>query len=447
MSDPFAALDRFRSRVSTAIDRSETVGRILRMTGWTMLAFALEKAAAIAVVFLLASVLGAQDYGRLTLAQGLVNTFQMAVVLGMGPVFTRYLPALRQESFGRAAQLIGLGLFIAAAGAALLLLVGASLARPLILDVLAVPSASPLAPWVLLWVTLTAGVSLATAILMAFERGRALGAASAIGAVLTVTLVPLMGRQFGLTGAVQGLVAIEAVKLCVLAGLYVRFAHAQGGPAIGKPRRDDLRRLWSFGLPVFLSGAVWAPTLWLAQVIVSDRAPDGLAQVGVFAFANSVLGGVILISSLTNRAALPVLSSLHAEGRVSEMRRVSIGLARTQLAAAGAIAAPLMLLAPWIMAQVGPAFAAQWPVLIIMIPTGLLLAAQTALSNYLLVTGRQVFLLQTLIPWSALLLGAAFIFSEFGAYSLSIGLLGASVCRFMIILSAFLAGAPRGPAA
>lgn len=444
MSDPFAALDRFRIRVSTVIDRSETAGRILRMTGWTMLAFALEKAAAIVVVFLLASVLGAQDYGRLTLAQGLVNTFQMAVVLGVGPVFARYLPALRQESFARAAQLIGLGVSIAAAGAALLLAVGTGIGRPIILDVLALPSASPLAFWVLFWVTLTAGVSLATAILMAFERGRALGMASAIAAVLTVTVVPLMGRQFGLTGAVQGLVAIEAVKLCVLAGLYARFARAEGGPVIGRPRRDDLPRLLSFGLPVFLSGAVWAPTLWLAQVIVSDRAPDGLAQVGVFAFANSVLGGVILISSLTNRAALPVLSSLHAEGRVSEMRRVSIGLARTQLAAAGAFAAPLMLLAPWIMTQVGPAFAAQWPVLIIMIVTGVLLAAQTALSNYLLIMGRQVFLLHTLLPWAVLLLGAAFVFAAFGAYALALGLLGASACRFLIIASAFFAvGRPR----
>ena len=144
-----------------------------------------------------------------------------------------------------------------------------------------------------------------------------------------------------------------------------------------------------------------------------------------------------MISYLTNRAALPILASLQAEGRQAELRRVSWLMALGQFAAAAAIAVPLGLAAPWIMGLAGPAFAAQWPVLVLMIATGVVLAAQTSLGNYLLVTDRQVFMLMSLLPWGVVLLACAYLFSASGAYALAWGLLVASVLRTLLILGAY----------
>ncbi len=422
-----------------ALGRSDAARRILRMTGWTMVAFAVEKAASIAIVLFLAELLGARDYGRFVLAQGLVSSLQILVVLGAGPVFTKYIPVLRKESFRRAVELISLCLTLAFGVAVVLTLIALTAGRAAMADALVVPRDSALPIWLIGWVVISAGSNMVTTLLLAFERGRALGLAAAFGSALTVLVVPAFAHLAGLQGAIIALVGVEALKLLCLVGLFVAFAHRQGGPVLARPRFGDLSLMMRFGLPVFLSGAVWGPAMWLAQLIVSTRSPDGLSQVGVFGLSNTVMGLVILVSSLSNRAAVPVLSSLEADGRRFELWRVSRTMSLTQIGVSSLVAVPLAVATPWIVVAFGPEFASHWPILLIMVGTGVLLSGQTALGNYFLVTGRQGFILLSLLPWAAILLSASWIFSAYGAYAIALGLLVASLIRTLMFLVPFLA--------
>lgn len=439
MIKPVTSVENALDRLRATLARSDVGLRLLRLTGWTMVAFSLEKAAGLFVILMLAGLLGAQDYGRLTLAQGMVNTLQILILMGAGPVLARFVPAFQKESFRRAVQIISLCVVIASGATMIFVAAALTIGQSAVLQALDLTAGSAVAGWVIAWVALSAGVNLAAATMLAFERGRALGALSGGGAVATVLLVPLLAARLGLTGAVTGLVAVEALKLVAFILLYRRFAAREGGPTLAAPRLHDLSLLGRYGVPVFLSGALWAPTLWLAQLVVSREGAEGLAEVGIFGFANSVLGVVLLLSSLSNRAAVPILSSMQAEGHTAELRRVCGGMALAQLAVAGAIALPLAGLAPWIASAAGPGFAAHWPVLVVMIATGVVLSAQTSLGNYLLVTDRQAFLTLTLLPWAAVLLGAATAFPEHGAYALSIGLLVASILRTALIFARFTA--------
>lgn len=430
--------------VETALDRvratfaSSDVGvRLLRLTGWTMVVFALEKAANLAIILMLAGLLGAQDYGRLTLAQGMVNTLQVLIFVGAGPVLARFVPAFRKEGFRRAAQFISLCALIALAATIIFVLVALTVGQPAVLQALSLPGGSTVAASVIAWVALSAGVNLVAAIMLAFEQGRAMATASGGGAIATVALVPLMAVHLGFSGAVMGLVAVEALKFLVFIVLYRQFSVREGGTSLALPTLADVPLLVRYGVPVFLSGALWAPTIWLAQLIVSRHDSEGLSQVGIFGFANTILGVVLLLSSLSNRAAMPILASIHASGEAARLRRVCGRMAFAQLAVAGAIALPLAGLAPWIAAAAGPAFGAHWPVLIIMIATGVVLSAQASLGNYLLVTDRQIFLTGTLLPWALVLLGAAAVFPKYGAYTLSVALLLASLLRTGLILGCF----------
>lgn len=433
-----ASLDATRHRVRTALSRSDILRRLISLASWTLVSFGLEKGAAIVVVFFLARILGAEDYGRLTLAQGMVNTLQIVVVLGAGAVLGRYVPALRQEGVRRAVEIINLCALVVLGASAIFVVAALTFGRSTTLAMLDLTAASPVPAWIMAWVVLAAGVNLLMTILLSFERGRALGLVSLFGAVVSIALVPALAVSYGLTGAVIGLVSVEALKLIALATLYGRLAVAEGVPVLARPRRADLALLVTFGGPAFLTSALWAPTMWLAQLLVSRYAPDGMSNVGVFGFTNSVLGAVILISSLTNRAALPILVSLHTEGRMTELRRVSWLMALVQFAAASVIAVPLALAAPWIMSLVGPTFLAQWPVLVIMIVTGVLISAQTALGNYLLVTDRQMFLLLTMVGWSAAVIGLTFGLLGLGASGLSWALLFGAILRTGAIAFSFL---------
>jgi O-antigen/teichoic acid export membrane protein/glycosyltransferase involved in cell wall biosynthesis len=442
MAQIFTSFEATRSRIANLLSHSGGLRRLLSLVRWTVVSFALEKGATVVIVFLVARTLGAEDYGRLSLAQGLVNTMQIFVVLGAGAVLGRYIPSLRQQSFARAVEVINLCAVLVLGSASLFLFLASTIGRQGVVQVLHVQPASPVVGWVIVWVLVVAAVNLLMTVMLSFERGREMGLVSLVGAVVAISAVPALAAVYGLAGAILGLMVVETLKLAMLVWFYRRLLAAHGTPMLTRPRRSDLRLLLGFGVPVFLTSALWAPTMWLSQLIVGLRSPGGLTDVGVFGFTNTMLGAVILISSLTNQAALPILASLRGEGKLGELRRVSSIISLAQVGVALCIAGPLAVLAPWIMSLVGPVYLEHWPVLLVMIGTGVVLSAQTALGNYLLVTDRQVYLLGTMVGWSVIVIGLTLSFVAWGAYALACALLLGAVLRTSAIGVMFLRPPP-----
>lgn len=423
--------------IQTRLDSSPVLQRFLKLAGWSMVAFALDKLAMLVIVFMLARILGAADYGRLTLAQGLVNTAQIFVVLGAGTMLARYIPAMREESVQRAVEVINLCI-LTVLGATVVFALGGIWNAPVISDlVLDLTPSSPVPYMLVVWVLITALTNLLLTILLSFEKGSAMGLVSLVAALLLIPIVPLCTLAQGLIGAIAGLIAVEVAKGSLLLILYARLLKEHGVPILTSARRTDLPLLWRFGLPAFLSSALWGPTLLLAQFILKIRAPDGLSAVGVFGFSNNVLGAVILISGLTNRAALPIQSSLHARGEWDQLRRVTWRLMLGQTGAATVIALLIATLAPFIMASAGADFVEHSPVLIIMVTTAVIIAGQNAIGNYLLVHDCPYFIVISLLPWAAIVIASVLVFAPFGAYALAGGLLAASIIRSALFLWAW----------
>lgn len=416
-------------RLLQQLESSEIVHRFLKLASWTTISFALDKAAILIIVFLLARILGAQDYGRLTLTQGLVSTTQVFVVLGSGTMLARYIPAMREDGMRRAVEIINLCALVVLSTAIAFTLVGLFNAPGIARTMLDLPSSSPLPYWILGWVLFTVTGNLLMTVMLSFEKGRAMGLVALLGGIVSLVATPLLSLQMGLTGAVIALTSVEAAKMTLLVLFYVRLVKGAGANILTPPHRGDTPLLWRFGLPAFLNSALWAPTLWLAQFIVKTRAPDGLTAVGVFGFTNSLMGAVILISSLTNQAALPIQASLHARGEFNKLRRFSGLLSASQIGLAAIIAIPTALAAPLIMAKAGADFAPHWPLMLLMVAVAVVIAGQTAIGNYLLVNHRPYFLAMTMAAWSAMLLGSAITFAPYGAYALAGGLLAASILR------------------
>lgn len=423
-------------RLQSALSRSDTLRRFVSLASWSLVSFALEKGAMIVVIFMLARILGAEDYGRFTLTQGLVNTLQIFVLLGVGTMLARYIPKMREEGIHRAVEIVNLCALVVLISGAILVIAGLFGAPMVAAGILDLPPSSPIPYLMLTWVAASAVANLFLAVMLSFEQGRILGLISFIGAGLSITVIPMLTNTYGIGGAVAGMVAIELIKTGALVAIYARFIRQSGARVLSPIRSSDAPLLLGFGAPVFLISALWGPTMWLGQMIIKTMAPDGLAAAGVFGLTNNILGAVIIVSSLTNRAALPILSSLEAKGDYHGLRRMTHRTALAQLGAAAIISLPLALGAPLIMAQAGPAFQSAWPILLIMIATGIVLAGQTALANYLLVQGRAYFLLATMAIWTVIVLSTTAWLGEQGAYALAWALLIGAIVRTALILAA-----------
>lgn len=398
-----------------------------------MIAFMLEKGAQTLVVILLAKILGATEYGRLSLAQGMVNTAQLFVVLGAGTVLARYIPAMLEESFQRAVEIVNLCALVIFGTMAVFILIAVVGSPAIAVSLLGLPAHSLTPYWIIAWVLVTAVNGLLLTVLLAFEEGRALGAVSFGAALAMVIVVPLASVRWGFHGAVIALTVAGLFKAVLLLRFYGRLLKSRGVSLWVPVRRSDAPLLLSFGLPVFLSSALWAPTMWAAQIILKQYSPQGLASVGVFGFANNILGLVVLISSITNRAAFPILSSLKARGDNSEIRKFVLSISLVQIAAAVGIGAPIAIFSPQIMAAMGPEFASGGPALLAMVFAGIFLSGQQPLINLLLVNDRARTNLFAMALWSLSLLSLSLVLVDMGAVGVAYGVLAAAIIKGIFV--------------
>jgi O-antigen/teichoic acid export membrane protein len=408
---------------------SLTLDRFIRLASWNVLTFALDKLAMISIVFFLARILGASDYGRYILAQGLVNTFQLFVVLGAGTILGRYIPVMLEDGYFRVVQFINLlGLLFVCAGG-IFTFIGFIGSRNIATFVLNVESSSNIPIMLIVWVLLYSLNSLLLTIFLSLEKGRMMGIASFVSALISVAIVPIMAYVFGLEGAIFASVIVEFLRALVLLIFYRKLLIINNVSIFTPARRADVPLLTKFGIPVFLNSILWSPIMWLAQIIVKNNAPDGLVAVGVFGFSNNILGAVILVSGLTSRAALPIQSSLHARGSHAELSKMTWLISLSQTGLALFIAVPIIIFSSHIMSSIGHDYIPYSSILILMACAGVVVAGQTALGNHLLVNDRPYFIVGSLLPWGAILLSAAAFFPAHGAFALAGGLLIASVVR------------------
>jgi O-antigen/teichoic acid export membrane protein len=425
--------------IAKAYRSSGILDRFLALAGWSLFATAIEKGASLVVVFLLARLLGADTFGRLSLAQGLVNALQAFLLLGAGTFLFRHIPQVRSKGIGRTVEIVNLYLVVMLTITVALAGFAATNAGSLASSLLGVTGDSHGPKLLITWIMLAAFSNLFLTLMMALENGRAIAWSAAMTAGLTLIL-PLSGASLaGLDGAMAGFVGIETVRLLFLIVVYARFVAGQGGRLFKLPARSDFPLLFTFGLPVFLQSVLNQPILWLAQYLIKTFSPEGFSAVAVFALYNSILSLVLFLSGITNRAAMPIMSSLRSEGKKEESRRAAGHLAMVQAAVVLILSLPAGILAPYILARVGPEFVDKWPALMVLIAAGVVLAAQNVLGNFLLVIDRPYFVLATIIPWALILLGFAGLGGGAGLYALCAGFFLAALVRTALMAWAWYA--------
>lgn len=433
---------RLRGFVQSA-RASLIAGRFLRLLGWSSAATLFDRASLLLAVFVSARLIDGESFGRWGVAQSTVGAVQIFVLLGSAILLTRFVPDDIKRAPERAAGTIRTTLAIAAValGVAMvgLVIFGDEIARTLFKEA---PSVELIA-LLTVWLGLSAFWVLLQAALMALEDGQSIAISSGATGILCLALIPLGASTIGYRGMMAGVIAAEAVRVLILTVQLDKRLEKFDLNVLGPISKRDFQRLVTFGLPVFLQSLLSAPVMWLAQMIILQRTPNGLEQVGLFNYALLFFSVVLLVSTKVNQAAMPIMSSLAGEGRIAALARTAAVIAAAQLVAALVIAMPVFLMADWVLP---PDYAGEALTIKLIALAGIVVAIQTMAANTLLVLDRQMTVLFSIVPWSVIMIGISWYFSEFGAVSLAAGLLIGGGVRTMVLITACavtLAGAWR----
>jgi O-antigen/teichoic acid export membrane protein len=130
-----------------------------------------------------------------------------------------------------------------------------------------------------------------------------------------------------------------------------------------------------------------SPVTWAANAILVNR-PGGYLEMGALSAANQWFGAVMFLPAALGGAVLPVLSERLGEGDTGGARKVL----RAAVAMNAAVVLPIAVLgaiaSPWIMRMYGPAFAAAWPTLAVVLATAAVVAVLNPIGTVLAAAGR-----------------------------------------------------------
>ncbi|GMW06403.1 MAG: hypothetical protein AMXMBFR8_12000 [Nevskiales bacterium] len=303
----------------TSQKRTEYVNRLTAGTLWNALSAILAQGGVFLAHIVLANLVGRAAFGHFSVVVATINSVAGVSQLAMASTATKFVAEFRNSNPRAAAGVAILASRVTrwmGVAAGLALVVAAPLLAESVLRTPEIATSFRVAGGVVLfsvWLTAPGGV------LAGLEAFRNLAAASAVGAIAYVGLVPLLGSRLGVAGAVGGTMTAAALRWMVLeyfAGRRISTIASAGGPTIGDRERLILTR---FALPAALAGSTTLPALWIATAVLM-RQSDGAAEVALASAALSIKNLVVFLPGLMGNVATAVMNSARGDNRPDVFR-------------------------------------------------------------------------------------------------------------------------------
>jgi len=365
----------------------EISGRSLRPLAWSLATSLVAQGALFATNFGLARILGRSPFGEWAALQSTINTVAGIAQLSMAITATKYVAQYRSTRPDRVGAILGLcGLVTMLTGgfafAGVLLasehLAGAVLGAPHLAGAIRLSAVGVL--------LMTLG-GYQVGALAGLERFRASAVLAAGNGLLGLALV-LAGASMGeVRGAIAGFVATQLLSWA--SHRYVLgVALAEAGITVDRAgARREAAEVASFAFPATLSGIAGTLGLW-GSTVALVRGAHGYSAMALFAVASTFRGIVLFPPSVVQRVSAAVLTGMSGRGEHERYRRGLASNVLLALAGAGAAAAPIALLAPWLLAIFGDTYREGTWVVVLLVASGVLEAMTTALGQEFVTSGR-----------------------------------------------------------
>ena len=364
--------------------------------------------------------------------QSTTNMFGTFANVGVGLTATKYVAEFRRKEPERAGRIIAMSSVVAVLSGALvgaLMIVGSPwvarlLAAPHLKDIIAISGLA------LLLIVINDAQNGALAGFEAFQRQSKIQVAAAV-AGFPISLLAVF--FFGLRGAVWGLIASVALLVFLNYHAIQSEAAAAGVPILWREIRKEMGVFAGFSVPLLCSGVVYVPAMWLANTVMVNT-PGGYAQMGLFSAADRWRTAILFLPAALGAVTLPVLANLRGEAAFHKYSSVLWTNIRLNVFLSFAVAAPVAMLAPWIMASYGSGFREGTWVLVVLCATSVASAAYSILGQALVSRGLVWKMFAFNSGWSILLLSAEWCLREHGALGLAQAYFVADMLRLTVAL-------------
>ena len=412
------------TRVRTYIDwatRSELASRLASGAFWSLVGGVASQLLALVASISVARLLGSELFGQFGMIRSTAMTFGTLATFGLGLTATKHVAELRRHDPERAGRIIVLsGIFAACTGVVMAVVLYLA-ATPLAQRALDAPHLAGMVRVGSLLLALTAINAAQAGALAGFEAFRTMTKVNVTVGMVSVPVLVTATYVAGLPGAVWGLVGTLALQGLLNYRAVRREAAKAGTPLRYATCLREWRVLWSFSLPAALSSMLSAPAMWICHALLVNQ-PGGYTQMGVFNAANQWRMAILFVPQKIVMVALPVLSSLAAEGRIERFKTTLKLCVLVSAVVSIAVAAPVMALSSWIMRLYGDDFLSGTSAVSLLAVSAVFMSVSFVGGQAVISLGRAWFRLAVHVLWSAALLGSLLVLVVDGGNATSLAL-------------------------
>lgn len=359
----------FRSRAASVVSHP-LARRLARGTFWALMSNGVGQGFSLLGSMVTARYLGAGNFGKLGIVLVTVNMFAVVGSAGLGSAATKYVAQFRESDPERAGRVIGMSSAIAVT-TGVLVAIGLIAAAPWIaVKVLVAPTLVRelrISAIILFFVSVN-GYQIGA--LAGFEAFRATAVANFVRGLGGFPLLVAGAAFGGLTGAVIANGLVTALSCAAHAVMLRRQCQIHRVRKSYNFRRNEVRMLYRFCLPVLIAGMSYMPALWASNAALARAA--GYRETGLFQAAFQWQTLSLFLAVGVGNVGFPMLTA-NLRSRGSYIR-VLAGNCLLTIGLTLATAAIVTLAAPFIAGLYGPQFGNATIVIRIMCICSVLLA-------------------------------------------------------------------------
>jgi len=396
--------------------------RLVSGTFWTLTGSVVVQCSGLFGSILSARFLGQKAFGQLGMIRSTVLMFGVLAGAGIGMAATKYVASFRLTDTERAGRIIGLFINSALVLGSAVTLIGLIISRPLAEGAMNAPeltSTLRVGCLLLLFNTLN---GLQMGILCGFEAFRTQSTLLIMDGICIVLLVPAGAFYWGINGAMAGYVVTAIIGLMLKQFAMKQACRDANIKVVYRNVAQDLDSLWTFVLPVVLTGVSIQPFEWFARLLLA-RQTNGFEQLGVFTAAFTWAQLVGFLPMQLAAPLVPIVSSLVATRQMAKLSKVTLGAHIVSFAIAGATALPIALLAPYILRAYGSGFASGRAMLWAMLGAYVISASTRITRALFAATDHMWMQVAHTITWGIVLLGGFSMLNSYGGYGLALAYL------------------------
>lgn len=289
--------------------------------GWNFSGAVINNGANFLTSIAVANLLGREAFGEYGMVQSTLATFVGIAQVAGGITATKYIAEFRSSNKERAGRVLGLcaaTTAVTGALATLLILLSAPWLASTTLKASFLTKPLQIASAVIFFTVLNAYQMGALA---GLESYREWAIANGIQGPVQLGICTLLAWQWGLQGAVGGLLAASAIRWLILHIALKREARRQGIYSDFSGIWQEKSILFRFVLPAALCGLSAAPAIWLGNTFLA-RQPAGYSQLALFTAALNLKNVVMFLPLLLNNVGVSLLNNQRGENDQLRYQRV-----------------------------------------------------------------------------------------------------------------------------